>query len=235
MTGIEHLEVPAHERDVAARTVADVMTRDVVTTGPDVGFQEAVRLITARHVDALPVVEDTGRLVGLVSESDLLLKEELYAEQGLSSWVPWRARRDQRRAGASTVQGVMTRDVVTTTPGATLHAAARLMHRHRVGGLPVVDAKRHVVGIVTRSDLLRVFLREDGDVCADITEALGEQTARSVTCDVQGGRVHLAGRVPLRSQAMAATAAARRVPGVVEVESRLAYDRDDVDVAMVGP
>ena len=217
-------------------TVADVMTREVVTVGPEASFRDVVRLIEDRHVDALPVVDGAGKIVGIIDESDLLLKEEFADGPHGQSGLPWQRRRDRFRASATTVQQAMSRHVVTVESGATLTAAARLMHRNHVSGLPVVGADSRLEGIVTRSDLLRVFLGEDVDLCAAVHAALGPVAARGVSCSVTDGRVRLEGEVQLRSQAMAATAMARRVPGVVDVDSRLLhYAADDVQVSMVGP
>jgi len=217
-------------------TVADVMTREVVTVGPEASFRDVVRLIEDRHVDALPVVDGVGKVVGIIDESDLLLKEEYAEGQRGQSGLPWQRRRDRARASATTVQQAMSRHVVTVESGATLTTAARLMHRNHVSGLPVVTADRRLEGIVTRSDLLRVFLGEDADLCTEVQSVLGPVAARGVSCSVTDGRVRLEGEVQLRSQAMAAAAMARRVPGVVDVDIRdLHYAADDVQVSMVGP
>lgn len=219
---------------VVFKTVEDVMTRDVVTVDPQASFREAVRLIQERHVDALPVVDDTGRVVGMIGESDLLLKEEQLGLGRAHVGLPWQQRRDRARGSATTVQEASSRHVVTIGPDATLNAAARLMHRHRVGGLPVVDRDRRLLGIVTRSDLLRVFLRDDDDLRNDVLAELGAAAA-DLTCAVHEGTVTLTGHVGRRSRALVATAAAHRVAGVIDVREQIRYDVDDVAVAMVGP
>ena len=217
-------------------TVADVMTREVVTVGPEASFRDVVRLIEDRHVDALPVLDAAGKVVGIIDESDLLLKEEFADGPRGQSGSLWQRRRDRARASATTVQEAMSRHVVTVDAGATLAAAARLMHRNHVSGLPVVGADQRLEGIVTRSDLLRVFLGEDADLCTAVQSVLGPVASRGVSCSVTDGRVRLDGEVQLRSEAMAAAAMARRVPGVVDVDSRhLHYAVDDVQVSMVGP
>lgn len=216
--------------------VADVMTRSVVTVGPEASFKDVVRLMEGRHVDALPVVDTAGALVGIIDENDLLLKEELAEGLRGQPGPLWQRRRDRARAGATTVRQAMSQRVVTVAPEATLTVAARLMHRHHVSGLPVVGRQGRLEGIVTRSDLLRVFLSDDSDVCAAVTEVLGETTARHVECAVTDGQVRLSGWVQLRSQATSLTALARQVPGVVDVDDRaLRYDVDDVQPFVVGP
>ena len=215
-------------------TVADLMTRDVVTVTPEAGFRDAVRLIEERGVDALPVVDEDGRVQGVVAESDLLLKEECAdGGHGLPG-MPWQRARDRARAGATAVRDVMTQRVVTVPPDASPSAAARLMHRHRVGGLPVVGPDRRLLGIVTRSDLLRVFLREDDDLCREVQSALPPD-CRDVSCSLQEGVVTLEGQVRLHSAALSAVAAARSVPGVIDVRDRVRFDIDDTMPMTVGP
>lgn len=210
------------------QTVQDVMTREVVTVTERTSYRDAVRLVAKERVDALPVVGDDGRLVGVVTVGDLLLKEE--ATEGPFGPL-WRRMSASRRAAATTVGDCMSRAVVVE-PGASLCAASRLMHRHRSGGLTVVDADGRVAGIVTRSDLLKVFLHEDSEVCAAVQEALGPLAGR-ITCDVTDGRVHLAGHVPLRSDVERAVAAVRRLPAVVDVDEHVASDVDDVTAGLV--
>lgn len=218
-------------------TVAEVMTREVATVTPETSYREAVRLIEERNVHALPVVSTDGRLVGIVSEQDLMHKEELFAEPDRHRLLP-SARREARQARALTVRELMSERVHTVRPGSTLGEAARELHRRRIGRLPVVDESGRLAGIVTRSDLLRVFLRPDAELEADVREAvqrIGRHVAPGVDIGVAEGRVRLSGRVERRSQALAVEDATRRVAGVCAVECHLHADLDDVAVAMVGP
>ncbi|MCW2616662.1 MAG: cbs rane protein [Frankiales bacterium] len=206
------------------QTVQDVMTHEVATLPPWAGYRDAVRVVEERHVDALPVIDDDRRVVGVVTVGDLLLKQE--ASDGPFGAL-WRRRRSGRRAAALTVAQCMSR-AVTVAPTATLCAASRLMHKHRVGGLAVVDAAGRLSGIVTRSDLLKVFLHADDEVCATVQQALG-RAARDITCEVTDGRVRLDGHVQLRSDADRAVATVRRLPAVVGVDSHVRYEVDDVE------
>lgn len=215
------------------QTVEDVMTREVVTVSPETSYRQAVRLVEERHVDALPVVEPDRRVVGVVTVGDLLLKEESSEGPYGLLGLPWQRRRARRRAQATTVRDCMSRPV-TVQPAASLCTASRLMHRHRVGGLPVVDEAGRLTGIVTRSDLLKVFLHEDAEVCAAVQSALGP-SAEDVSCDVTDGRVRLEGHVRLRSDAERAAETARRLPGVVAVDDRITVDVEDVGATMVSP
>lgn len=218
----------------ALKTVQDVMTREVITVSPSTSFREAVRLMEDERIDSLPVIEG-GEVVGLVAESDLLLKEELSDRPQGVTGLPWQRRRDRVRAGATSVREAMSRHPATVRPTDTLSAAAHVMHRRHVGGLPVVDEGGRLLGIVTRSDLLKVFLRDDDELQADVVEALGGLVEHGVRCTVADGCVTLDGDVRLRSQAVNASEVALRVPGVVAVDCRIRSETDDVNIAMTGP
>lgn len=218
----------------AAKAVRDVMTREVVTVSPETSFREAVRLLEERRIDALPVLEG-DRVVGMIAESDLLLKEELVDLPAGGTGLPWQRRRDRSRAGARLVREAMSRAPATISPDATLSAAARLMHRRRVGGLPVVEGDRRLVGIVTRSDLLKVFMRDDDELAADIRQVLGGLADQGIRWDVSDGCVTLHGEVRLHSDATRAAARVAHIPGVVHVDCTVRWQVDDVNVAMAGP
>ena len=213
------------------KTVAELMTHDVVTVTPDTTFRDAVRLLEDRRVDTLPVVAEDRRVVGVLTASDLLLKEEISEGPRGVPGLPWQRRRDRARGAGTTVRECMSTELVTVDPDATFCAAARLMHRHHVGGLPVVDQQRHLLGIVTRSDLLTVYLCDDADLLRQVRAELPE----GVEAEVVDGRVRLSGHVQLRSTATQTQAAVQAVPGVVDVACRVRYDADDVDVLLIGP
>ena len=216
----------------AALHVVDVMTSEVVTVTPETGFRDAVRLLTEQRVGVLPVVEG-DRLVGILTQSDLLLKEEAGDRPDPMAGLPWQRHRSRLRASATCVGRAMSKRPWTVAPAATLSEAAHLMHRHGVGGLPVVEGDGRLVGIVTRSDLLSVFLRSDADLLADVERAVAP--AGDVRCAVADGCVTLDGSVHYLSQADSALAAARHVPGVVDVRCSLRAEVDDVHSAMMGP
>jgi CBS-domain-containing membrane protein len=218
-------------------TVRDVMTAQVVTVTPSSSWKDAVRLVEQAHVHALPVVED-GRLVGIVAESDLLLKEEMLTGPLTLRAMPLQRRRDKMRARATTVGQMMSSPVVTIEPDALLGTAARLLHRRHIGRLPVLDARGELVGIVTRSDLLRVFLREDAEILEEVREVLATPAPRignGLTATVEDGVVTLHGDVERLSQALAALSEIRKIGGVVAIEDRSMARVDDVNIAMVGP
>jgi len=214
--------------------VRDVMTRDVVVARPGTGFREIVRQVEDKHVHALPVVDESGRVLGIVAESDLLLKEEL--TEGPVR-MPFQRRGRMRLAGTKAGE-IMTSPAVTIDPDQTLGQAARLLHRRHIGRLPVVEKDGRLVGIVTRSDLLTIFLRSDEDLLAAVQEAIAaveDAPSRTITATVDDGVVALRGSVPFRSQVVAVGDRVRRVPGIVHLDVRATAIYDDVNASMVGP
>ena len=212
------------------RAVREVMTSDVMTIHEDASFKAVVRALEERHVDAAPVVDDAGRVVGIVSGSDLTCHEE--PPPTLVDWLTRRGRQHVRKAHGRRARDLMSAPVRTIAPDATVGAALREMARHSVGRLVVMDADR-IAGMLTRSDLLRVFLREDDDIREDVlaavTAALGECPER-LSVEVDEGVVRLDGWVERTSAAWAASAAARAVPGVVDVLDDVTSDIDDTEV-----
>jgi len=218
-------------------TVRDVMTPQVITVTPDSTWKDAVRLVEEARVHALPVVEG-GRVVGIVAESDLLLKEEMLTGPLTMRAMPLQRRRDKIRARATTVRQMMTKPVVTIEPEAQLGTAARLLHRRRIGRLPVLDAGGELVGIVTRSDLLRVFLREDAEILDEVIEVLSTLAptiGNGLSGTVDDGVVTLTGGVARLSMAQAALSELRKIGGLVAIEDRTVAQFDDVNIAMAGP
>lgn len=212
------------------QAVGEVMTSDVMTIHQDASFKAVVRALEERHVDAAPVVDDAGRLVGIVSESDLTCHEE--PPPTFMDWLTKGGREHVRKAHGHRARDLMSTPVRTIGADATVGAALREMARHHVGRLVVTDADG-IAGILTRSDLLRVFLREDEEICADVraavTGAAGE-CPNQLSVQVDEGIVTLTGWVQRTSIAWAASAAARAVPGVVEVVDDMESEVDDTEV-----
>jgi CBS domain-containing protein len=177
-------------------------------------------------------------VLGVVSEADLLLKEEFpEPEQDIPLWWTRRARLDRAKAAASVARDLMTVTVVAVAPDATVAEAARRMHTAKVKRLPVVDRRGRLVGIVSRSDLLKVFDRSDQDIRREIIEdvIVGEfmMAPSRFFLHVNDGVVVLQGRVERRSLLPYVVRAVQRVEGVVRVEDRLTYDLDDRDADRV--
>lgn len=216
--------------------VDSVMTARPVVTAETTGFKELARLLAQHRISALPVVDDAGRLVGVVSEADLLLKETFGLGDNHHLVESSRARREHAKAGALLARDLMTSPAVTIRPGAPIVEAARVMHDKAVKRLPVVDEDGRVVGIVTRSDLLQVFLRPDAQIREDITEGLIVRTLwmdpNSIEVTVTDGVVELAGRVDRKSDIPILRNMIGGLDGVVGVVERLCYRYDDTRIGL---
>ena len=198
-------------------TVADVMTKEPVTVGPVTSFKACVDLMRIHDVSAIPVVITGDRLVGIVSESDLLAREARRT-------VDARRTRTAGKVKALTAAGLMTADVVTTTASAPLAAAASLMFQHRVKVLPVVDSDHRLIGMISRAQVLKVFLRSDESIRREIARDLVDipklDRAR-VDVEVLNGVVHLRGVVERVGLSDRMRRLAVGTPGVVGVVSHL--------------
>ncbi len=207
-----------------AWTVSDVMTKEVVTVGADTDFKTCVDLLRVHGVSAVPVV-DGDYVLGIVSEFDLLLKEESRDS------VAHLARRQGRQAKARTAAEVMSSPALCVGVGASLAEVARLMHKRAVRRLPVVDAAGRLVGIVSRPDLLKVFLRSDESIRREVVEDLIEKTLwidhRAVEVEVRAGVVVLTGELETKSLTELVARRVAAVEGVVGVDGRLGFRLDD--------
>ncbi|MGW2402308.1 CBS domain-containing protein [Kitasatospora sp. NPDC001664] len=213
------------------RTVGDVMTREVVTAGPDTPFKEVAGLFHRNDITAVPVLDDQDRPLGMVSEADLLRKEAVLPDPDGHSPGRWLNPGDRARAEAETAGGLMTSPAVTARPGWSVPEAARAMDKYRIKRLPVVDEAGRLIGIVSRRDLLQVFLRHDAAIREEINhDVLGATlwlAADAVRADVTDGVVTLTGRLPRRSLIPVAERLCRAVDGVVAVHHTLDWAEDD--------
>jgi CBS domain-containing protein len=217
-------------------TVEAVMTSQVVTARPATPFHELVRLLQQHHVSALPVIDEVGRLVGIVSEADLLLKEGY--PHGATDAGPVDAARYRRRldkAAGTRADQVMATPVITVALGTLVADAVRLMLRLDLKHLPVLDARGGLAGIVARSDLLKVFLRPDPavrwEIDHDIVRGEFGIAAGEVQVEARDGVVALRGEVECRGQVASLVRRMQAVDGVVEVDARLLGWRVDDQMA----
>jgi CBS domain-containing protein len=218
-------------------TVENVMTRDVVCVNKDTGYKDMVKLLAARRVSAMPVVDDGRHVLGVVSEADLLLKQEKPARPGIRLLSTRRRRRERAKAKGTVAAALMSQPAITISTQATLTEAARRLHAAGVKRLPVVDAVGRLVGIISRVDLLKMFLRSDEALHREIVEdiILGDLLMGPNRFDVhvEDGVVVLQGRCERRSLIPTVVRAVADVEGVVRVENRLGYDVDDLALAVV--
>jgi CBS domain-containing protein len=209
--------------------VKDVMTASVVAVRHNADFKEMVAVMRSHRISAFPVIDAQDRVIGLVSEADLLLKEATPALPQGTIRLAWRLRQRSKADGATAAE-VMSRPAVTIRQDAAVAQAARLMQSRRVKRLPVVDADGRLRGIVSRADLLSVYERPDAEIRDEVIKGVltGEfgldEAMFAVT--VKSGTVTLTGPVGKRAVALSLLATIRYVEGVVAVRDRLSYPED---------
>jgi CBS domain-containing protein len=210
-------------------TVKDVMSTHVIAVRKSAPFKQMARALRDHHVSAFPVLDDDGTVIGVVSEADLLTKEALDGgEAGMPGKTPGILRgREQERAAGLTAGDLMTHPPVTVDPGDSVEHAARLMYSRRVKRLPVTDASGHLVGIVSRADVLAVYSRKDEEIRKEICdEVIGSELHTDparFTVTVQDGIVTLEGNPQTAPFGRDIVGRVRHVQGVVSVRDRLTY------------
>lgn len=150
------------------KTVADVMTRDPLTVRPDTPLTTVVQILAERRISGLPVIDETGKLVGVISETDLMWRETgvtppayiMILDSVIYLENPARYERDLHKALGQTVGEVMSANPVTIPPERPITEAARLMHDRSIHRLPVLDGAGQVIGILTRGDIIRTMASE---------------------------------------------------------------------------
>jgi CBS domain-containing protein len=218
----------------------DIMTTRLVTLHPDSSITEAVRLMLQHHISGLPVTDREGRLIGIVSEGDLLRRTELDTEKRRPRWIeflrgPGGSAGDYIRTHGRRVEEIMTSEMKTVTEDATLDSIVAIMEKHRVKRVLVVRAGK-LAGIVTRADLLRALARIAGEakptgetdrsIRARILEELHKQpwaAAGSVNVIVRDGIVDLTGAILDERERGALRVAAENTPGVTQVRDHLVW------------
>ena len=207
------------------KTVKDLMTTRVIWVGKDATFRDMAAALREYRISAFPVVDADRKVIGVVSEADMLNKAALADEEGVISGILH--RRDQAKARGVTAGDLMTTAVVAVRPEDTVEHAARLMYDRGVKRLPVTDESGRLVGIISRADVLSVFDRTDAAISHEITsdvirgEFLKDPSAIHVT--VMDGIVTLTGRPETYEIGRDIVRQVRHVPGVVAVRDRLDY------------
>jgi CBS domain-containing protein len=205
--------------------VKDVMTVRVIWVKKDATFREMAVALRDHRVSAFPVVDHDGKVIGVVSEADMLTKEALDGEPGVFGGILH--RRDQAKARGITAGDLMTTAVVAVRPDDTVEHAAKLMYDRRVKRLPVTDAQGRLVGIISRADVLSVFDRTDKDIHQEIADEvlLGEFLVDPLVYHVavKDGVVSLDGRPETNEIGHEIVRRVRHVQGVVAVRDRFDY------------
>ena len=217
--------------------VQDVMTVDPVTVTPATPLKELIDILVGQKISAVPVLGLRGTVLGLVAETDLLRKEELKRDPEVrhSMHLTYRARRDL--ATAETAGELMSTHPLTARADMTVAEAARLMDRHQVTCLPVVDDRNKLVGVISPRELLRVFLRPDEKIREQIIQDvlvgyLGTNPAL-VQVEVTDGVVKMTGELERRSMLSLVLPVARAVDGVIDAEGEFTYAFDDTKLSSV--
>ncbi|GGO90488.1 CBS domain-containing protein [Wenjunlia tyrosinilytica] len=210
------------------RTVRDLMTHAVVRVQPRTSFKEVAELLHEYDITAVPVVDADDRPLGVVSEADLLRKT---AGHPLDTAPSASGRAGRARPGATVAEELMSSPAVCARPGWTVVQAAQVMQENHIKRLPVIDDTDRLVGVVSRSDLLRVFLRKDDAIRAEIVEdvvvrTLGEAPS-TIGVTVDHGKVVLSGSVCRKGTVPVLVRLCEAVDGVISVDERLGWELDD--------
>ena len=215
--------------------VSELMTENVITIGPEASIKDVAKILVSNGISGLPVCDFAGRVLGVISEGDILYKEHDPKEGHLSGplgWivdgVPTSANDD--KAKALTARKAMTSPAITIAPWESAAAAAQIMCERHVNRLPVVKDEQ-LVGIVTRADLVRAFIRTDAEIESELKDDVLERTmwidGGEVVSAVHEGRAVLSGRLDRRSDVDLLQRLVARIPGVVGVESTVTWNVDD--------
>jgi CBS domain-containing protein len=220
------------------------MTRNVVAVRPDTPLKDVAALMIDKGISGVPVVDDSGAVVGVVSEADFVIKER--GTEGVRRRLfagvfgeSRRARAELAKIAATTAGEAMTSPALTVEASDTLKWAAEQMAARKINRLPVVE-RGVLVGIITRADLVRAFVRSDAELERLVREEVLARTAFHLEPDAfdvsaRGGVVRLGGRVERRSLAETIVEVTKGLGGIVRVESQLTWEVDDIDVPPQAP
>ncbi len=216
--------------------VLDIMTIDVLTVSPEDSLKAAARMMVEGGVSGLPVVDNGGKLVGMITEADFLERE---ADRSHRRLLDALMHKPDTVVEAETVGEVMSTHPVVIYPEASVTEAARVMSHHHVKRLPVVNDEGMLQGIVSRGDVVTVFTRPDDVIEDEIREDLIKRVllldADTLEVEVTEGAVVLAGQLPTRTDKRLLEEMVRRVDGVVKVESDVSFELDDIQPAEKSP
>lgn len=216
-------------------TAKDIMSSSpLITVTPDASLQEIARVLTDYRISGVPVVTDEGKLVGIVSEADLLPKE---AGNHLRTIFVWseKAKRLLRKFEGTTARELMTAEVITAHEATPVKSLASMMIANQINRVPIVRGDKPV-GIVSRNDVLKVFSRSDktleGEIKSQVAKDLGT-VEHGLAITVHEGVVSMSGRIALRTEADLIASFVRTIDGVVAVDTKnLTFEYDDVITRM---
>ena len=210
--------------------VLDLMAAEVVSVGPDTSLREVARVMVDLKISGLPVVDDQSKVIGIVTEGDFVRKE---LERGRLGGIGMLGAimHDDAVAEAETVGQIMTTEVHTISPDASLVEAARQMTEYDVKRMPVVDPENHLIGVISRADIVEAYTRPDevieDEIKEDIIARLLFLDPSTIDVVVERGVVSVAGELPTRSDARLLEAMVQRSDGVIRAEFDLSWKVDD--------
>jgi CBS domain-containing protein len=220
--------MPSRPRDlmIGDMKIKELMTEDVVAIAPETPIKQVAAILSTNHISGAPVCDRNGVVLGVISEADILRKEEgVSAEVGGSfSWLLRRLDGETAKVSARTAAEAMTSPAVTIRATASTAVAARLMIERRINRLPVVS-NGDLVGIITRADLVRAFHRPDTAIADEIREDVIAHAlwlpGEALDLTVRDGVVTISGLVETEADAEVAERLIRRIPGVLDVHADL--------------
>ena len=210
--------------------ISDLMTTDVVTTTAGTPLRDIAEMLLEHEISGMPVCDDSGAVLGVVSEGDILFKESgrLDPRGGFVGWLLGsRSERQLEKAQARTAGEAMSSPPITAAPFESSAAAARRMTEEGINRLPVVTMDGRLVGILTRTDLIRAFVRPDHVIATEIRDDVLRRvlwlTPGVIDVDVRQGEVNLAGELETEAEIEVLEKLVAKVPGVVSVSSAVTF------------
>jgi CBS domain-containing protein len=217
----------------------DVMVSPVITVSKTATVRETAQILLEKRISAVPVVDETGKLVGILTESDLMRRAEAGTEHPYSWWVHFIAgdatvAADYVKSHAAKIEDVMTSDLVTAAPETPLHEIATLLEEHQIRRVPIVDKAGNLIGIVSRANLIQIVASarpklevtlSDSTIRQKLLSELKKQSwahSHNLNVTVTNGVVDLWGYAQSDDERKAIRVAAESIPGVILVNDRLA-------------
>lgn len=218
--------------------IRDLMTKDFVTIGPDSALKEAARRMLDAGVSGLPVMDDDGILIGIITEADFVATEADRRARKRAGLLRFIHRTEETPSQERLVGDAMTADVVVIGPEADHADAARLMEKNKIKRVPVVENGR-LVGLISRTDILRAYTRPDSEIIDELRDHLMREILwvdpRRVAIECVEGNVVLIGQMETKSDATLLIELTRNLDGVVSVKDQLTWEIDNTRLEMVSP
>lgn len=219
--------------------LSDLMTTDVITIGPDASLKEAARRMVEAEVSGLPVTDESGAVVGVITEADFVASEADRRAPRRAGLLRHWLRNVETTPEAKTVSDVMTAEVTTLGPEADHAEAARTMQKAGVKRIPIVDGEGKLKGIVSRGDILRTFTRPDSDIIDEITDHVMREVLwidpKLVRVLCVEGNVTMSGQLETRSDTQLLVELTSRIDGVASVDNQLSWAYDNTKLEITQP